>query len=292
MKKVVVFGGSGFLGSHVVDKLVHKGYEVIVCDQEKSNYLDQNQDFRKCNILNLKEVRDAVKGSDIVYNFAALADLNEAINKPIETININILGNVNILEACREFSVERFVYASTVYVYGREGGFYRCSKKAAEDYVKEYLNSFNLNYTILQYGSLYGPRSNLSNGLYRILDSAIKTGYLKYDGDPNATRSYIHVEDAAESSVNILTKEYINESVILSGLEPMKVVDMLKTIAEIMNLSEERIEFSEQPQTGHYVMTPYSYQNDIGKKYIPSKHIDLGQGLLQLINIIDKLDHE
>jgi UDP-glucose 4-epimerase len=288
MKKVLVFGGSGFLGSHVVDKLVHKGYEVIVCDREKSNYLDQNQDFRKCNILNLKEVRDAVKGSDIVYNFAALADLNEAINKPIETININILGNANILEACREFSVERFVYASTVYVYGREGGFYRCSKKAAEDYVKEYLNSFNLNYTILQYGSLYGPRSNLSNGLYRILDSAIKTGYLKYDGDPNATRSYIHVEDAAESSVNILTKEYINESVILSGLEPMKVIDMLKTIAEIMDLSEEKIEFSDQPQTGHYVMTPYSYQNDIGKKYIPSKHIDLGQGLLQLINLIDK----
>lgn len=288
MKKVLVFGGSGFLGSHVVDKLVHKGYEVIVCDQEKSNYLDQNQDFRKCNILNLKEVRDAVKGSDIVYNFAALADLNEAINKPIETININILGNANILEACREFSVERFVYASTVYVYGREGGFYRCSKKAAEDYVKEYLKSFNLNYTILQYGSLYGPRSNLSNGLYRILDSAIKTGYLKYDGDPNATRSYIHVEDAAESSVNILTKEYINESVIMSGLEPMKIIDMLKTIAEIMDLSEERIEFSDQQQTGHYVMTPYSYQNDIGKKYIPSKHIDLGQGLLQLINLIDK----
>ena len=288
MKKVLVFGGSGFLGSHVVDKLVHKGYEVIVCDQEKSNYLDQNQDFRKCNILNLKEVRDAVKGSDIVYNFAALADLNEAINKPIETININILGNANILEACREFSVERFVYASTVYVYGREGGFYRCSKKAAEDYVKEYLKSFNLNYTILQYGSLYGPRSNLSNGLYRILDSAIKTGYLKYDGDPNATRSYIHVEDAAESSVNILTKEYINESVIMSGLEPMKIIDMLKTIAEIMDLSEERIKFSDQQQTGHYVMTPYSYQNDIGKKYIPSKHIDLGQGLLQLINLIDK----
>ena len=288
MKKVVVFGGSGFLGSHVVDKLVSKGYRVLVCDKEKSNYLEDNQDFHKCNILNINEVRDAVKGSDIVYNFAALADLNKAVNKPVETININILGNANILEACREFSIERFVYASTVYVYGREGGFYRCSKKAAEDYVKEYLNSYKLNYTILQYGSLYGPRSDLSNGLYRIVDSALKSGYLKYDGDPDATRSYIHVEDAAESSVNILTKEYINQSVILSGLEPMKIIDMLKTIAEIMGLSEERIKFSDQPQTGHYIMTPYSYQNDIGKKYIPSQHIDLGQGLLQLINLIDK----
>ena len=288
MKKITVFGGSGFLGSHVVDSLISRGFEVNVCDQEKSNYLNDNQNFKKCNILNLDEVRNCVEGSDIVYNFAALADLNDAITKPLETININILGNANILEASKEFSIERFVYASSVYVYGKEGGFYRCSKKAAEDYVKEYFNSYNLNYTILQYGSLYGPRSDLSNGLHRIVDSAIKTGYLKYQGDPSATRSYIHVEDAAESSVDILSNEFINESVIISGLEPIKIIDMLKTLAEIMGLSKEKIEFLDKPQVGHYVMTPYSYKSDIGKKYIPSKHIDLGQGLLQLIHLIDK----
>jgi UDP-glucose 4-epimerase len=288
MKKITVFGGSGFLGSHVVDKLINEGFEVTICDREKSNHLEKNQNFKKCDILNLDEVKDAIKGSDVVYNFAALADLNEAINKPLETININILGNANILEACKEFSIKRFVYASTVYVYGKEGGFYRCSKKAAEDYVKEYSNSYNLDYTILQYGSLYGPRSDISNGLFRIVDSALKTGYLKYDGNPNATRSYIHVEDAAQSSVDILDKDFINESVILSGLEPIKIIDMLKTLAEIMGMPEEKIVFSDEPQTGHYVMTPYSYSSDIGKKYIPSKHIDLGQGLLQLIHMINK----
>lgn len=288
MKKITVFGGSGFLGSHVVDKLINEGFEVTICDQKKSNYLQKNQNFKKCDILNLDEVKDAVKGSDIVYNFAALADLNDAINKPLETININILGNANILEACKEFSIKRFVYASTVYVYGKEGGFYRCSKKAAEDYVKEYSNSYNLDYTILQYGSLYGPRSDISNGLFRIVDSALKTGYLKYDGNPNATRSYIHVEDAAQSSVDILDKDFINESVILSGLEPIKIIDMLKTLAEIMGMPEEKIVFSDKPQTGHYIMTPYSYSSNIGKKYIPSKHIDLGQGLLQLIHMINK----
>jgi UDP-glucose 4-epimerase len=288
MKKITVFGGSGFLGSHVVDKLINEGFEVTICDREKSNHLEKNQNFKKCDILNLDEVKDAVKGSDIVYNFAALADLNEAINKPLETININILGNANILEACKEFSIKRFIYASTVYVYGKEGGFYRCSKKAAEDYVKEYSNSYNLDYTILQYGSLYGPRSDISNGLFRIVDSALKTGFLKYDGNPNATRSYIHVEDAAQSSVDILDKDFINESVILSGLEPIKIIDMLKTLAEIMGMPEEKIVFSDEPQTGHYIMTPYSYSSDIGKKYIPSKHIDLGQGLLQLIHMINK----
>ena len=120
------------------------------------------------------------------------------------------------------------------------------------------------------------------------MDSALKTGYLKYDGNPNATRSYIHVEDAAQSSVDILDKDFINESVILSGLEPIKIIDMLKTLAEIMGMPEEKIVFSDKPQTGHYIMTPYSYSSNIGKKYIPSKHIDLGQGLLQLIHMINK----
>lgn len=287
MKKIIVFGGSGFLGSHVVDKLIAQGLNVTVCDKTESKYLNESINFQKCNILDLDEVKKAVKGSNIVYNFASLADLNDAISKPLETININILGNANILEACKEYSIDRFIYASTVYVYGREGGFYRCSKKAAEDYVKEYSNTFNLNYTILQYGSLYGPRSNNTNGLYRIVESAIKSGSLKYEGNPNTKRSYIHVEDAAESSVEILSEEYINESVILSGQEPMKVIDLLKTLAEIMGISEDKIEFIDKPQAGHYIMTPYSYSNDIGKKYIPPKHIDLGQGLLQLIHLID-----
>ena len=288
MKKVTVFGGSGFLGSHVADKLSKSGFEVTICDQKTSNYLNKNQKFKKCNILDLESVKSTLKGSDIVYNFAALADLNEAINKPIETININILGNANILEACREYSIERFIYASSVYVYGREGGFYRCSKKAAEDYVKEYSNSYNLDYTILQYGSLYGPRSDLSNGLYRIVESALKTGTLSYEGDPNATRSYIHVEDAAESSVDILKKDFINQSIILSGVESLKIIDMLKTLAEIIGLSDDKIKFLNKPQTGHYIMTPYSFSKDMGKKYIPTKHIDLGQGLLQLIHEINK----
>ena len=84
------------------------------------------------------------------------------------------------------------------------------------------------------------------------------------------------------------TKDYINQSIILTGQEPMKVIDMLKTLSEIMSLPEEKIKFSSQVQEGHYIMTPYSLSKDIGKKYIPSTHIDLGQGLLQLIHQINK----
>jgi UDP-glucose 4-epimerase len=192
------------------------------------------------------------------------------------------------MEACRIHKVRRFIYASTVYVHSREGGFYRCSKQASEAYVEEYQRVYGLNYTILRYGSLYGPRADSSNGLYRVVKSALDSGIIKYEGDVDAMREYIHVEDAACASVDALNNEFINESVVLTGQEPMRVIDMLKMLSEILGLPPEKVEFIEDKYAGHYVRTPYSYQPKLGRKYIPPMHVDLGQGLLQVINYINK----
>jgi UDP-glucose 4-epimerase len=97
-------------------------------------------------------------------------------------------------------------------------------------------------------------------------------------------REYIHVEDAARASIDALNIEFINESVVLTGQEPMRVIDMLKMLAEILGLSADSVEFIEDKYAGHYVRTPYAYQPKLGRKYIPPIHVDLGQGLLQLIN--------
>lgn len=190
------------------------------------------------------------------------------------------------MDACRVHGVKRFVYASTVYVNSREGGFYRCSKQASERYVEEYNRAYGLPYTILRYGSLYGPRADESNGLYRIVKSAVEEGVVRYEGHPEAMREYIHVEDAAKASVVALGEGFENESVVLTGQEPMRVMDLLKMLAEILGLSEEGVEFSDGEPAGHYVRTPYAYQPKLGRKYIPPMHVDLGQGLLQLIESI------
>lgn len=281
--KVVVFGGAGFLGSHVCDKLTQAGHQVVIFDRVASPWLSDGQEMIVGDLLDADSVHGAVRGADAVYNFAALADLNRALDQPLETARINVLGNVHVLEACRVNRVGRFVYASTVYVYSREGGFYRCSKQAAEHYVEEYQKAFGVDYTILRYGSLYGPRADASNGLFRIVRSALETGVVSYEGSPDAMREYIHVEDAALASVTALEEEFRNQSVVLTGQEPMRVLDLLKMLAEILGIPDA-IEFDEKKYSGHYVRTPYAYQPKLGRKYAPPLHVDLGQGLLQLID--------
>ncbi|EMY69504.1 NAD-dependent epimerase/dehydratase family protein [Leptospira vanthielii] len=283
--KVLVFGGSGFLGSHVADALTDAGHEVTIFDLVKSPWLRSNQKFVSGDLLDEKTVSEIVDGFDVVYNFAALADLNQALDKPVDTIRINVLGNTYILEACRKHNVKRFIYASTVYVFSREGGFYRCSKQASESYIEEYQKCFGLDFTILRYGSLYGPRSDDSNGLFRIVKSALETGRITYEGSADSLREYIHVEDAAKASVVAMGEEFKNQSVVLTGQEPMRVIELLKMLAEILG-RPDAVEFLEGDQVGHYVRTPYAYQPKLGRKYIPPMHVDLGQGLLQLIDEI------
>ena len=288
MKRICVVGGSGFLGSHVADQLSAAGHEVVIYDRTPSPWLQSGQIMQVGDLLELDSLQNGVKGCDAVYNFAALADLNDALDKPIETIKINVLGNIHVLEACRQQGVKRFLYASTVYVNSREGGFYRCSKQSAEHYVEEYQKVYGLDYTILRYGSLYGPRTSQSNGLYRIVKKALETGMLCYEGSPESLREYIHVIDAARASVVALNEDFRNESVVLTGQEPMRVLDLLEMLGEILGL-KNAVKFTEGDQSGHYVRTPYAYQPKLGRKYVPPMHVDLGQGLLELIGEVEKV---
>jgi len=283
MKIACVLGGSGFLGSHVADKLSEAGYQVRIFDQRPSPWIRPDQEMMLGNLLNQNEVNEAIQGAEVVYNFAALADLNAGLNNPLDTVRINVLGNAHVMEACRQNDVKRFIYASTVYVYSRDGGFYRCSKQASENYVEEYEKAYGLQYTILRYGSLYGPRADSSNGMYRIVKKAIEKGLLEYKGSPDSLREYIHVEDAALASVAALNDDFRNQSVVLTGQEPMRVLDMLEMLAEILGL-RDAVKFIPGEQPGHYVRTPYADQPKLGRKYVPPVHVDLGQGLIQLID--------
>src|SRR5918992_962896 len=109
--KALVIGGSGFLGSYVVDALMAENYDVFVFDVKSSNYLHDQRRMIVGDILNPEDVGKAVRGADIVYNFAAIADLDECIQRPVDAVRYNVLGNAIILDACIKADVKRFMFA-------------------------------------------------------------------------------------------------------------------------------------------------------------------------------------
>jgi UDP-glucose 4-epimerase len=103
-------------------------------------------------------------------------------------------------------------------------------------------------------------------------------------------REYIHVEDAARASVVALGEEFRNRHVILTGQEPMKVLDLLRMLSEILG-NPDGVKFIEANHSGHYIRTPYAYRPSAGLKYVPPLHVDLGQGLLQLVeSVVSKIE--
>lgn len=285
-KEVLVIGGSGFVGSHVADKLCDNNYNVTIYDLKKSEWINKKFKFIEGDIQNVNLISKAIKKKDIVYNFAAIADLIQSQKNIEETYRINFLSSIKILELCKINKVKRYVFASTLYVFSNQGGYYRSSKEAAESFLIEFAKINKISYTILRYGSLYGPRSDKYNNIYNILTYALKNNKIIYQGNPESLREYIHVEDAAKISVEILRPEYKNKSLILSGIENKKVSDLLNMIREILDLPKNSISFKNENYAGRYIYTPYSLKEDFAEKIVPRTHIDLGQGILNTIKYI------
>ncbi|MHA2052757.1 MAG: NAD-dependent epimerase/dehydratase family protein [Candidatus Hodarchaeales archaeon] len=285
--KFVIFGGSGFLGSHVSDALTNANHDVTIFDLVPSQYLNKKQRMVTGDILDSKAVHKVVERADVVYNFAGVADILEAKENPLKTVELNILGNTIILEACRKNDVKRLVFASSLYVYSQTGSFYRSSKQACELIIEDYNRAYGLPFTILRYGSLFGPRADERNWIYKILKQALTEGRITRFGDGEEIREYIHVEDAARCSVDILSDEFENQRVIITGNQQMKIKDLLIMIKEIFNNKIE-IEFLPSDSDMHYEITPYSFSPKIAQKITLNRYFDLGQGIMHVLEGIHK----
>jgi UDP-glucose 4-epimerase len=294
-KRALVTGGSGFLGNHLCDALSNEGYEVTIFDRTASPWLRENQKMVLGDILNPQQVKEAI-GDDIeyVYHLAGLANIGQSALNPKHTIETNIIGSTNIIEACAEARVERLVFASTLYVYSKQGSFYRVSKQAVESILEVYHEQFGLEYTILRYGSLYGPRAQEWNGLMQFILQAVKEGQILYPGTGEERREYIHVQDAAELSVRILAPEFANQCLTITGTQILSTKDVMHMIKEILG-REIKITFSsDDPEYDifHYSLTPYRYNPKRGRKIVSNKFVDLGQGILDMVEEVESANSE
>ncbi|WP_202614032.1 NAD-dependent epimerase/dehydratase family protein [Silvanigrella paludirubra] len=289
-KNVLVIGGAGFLGSHVADELTNKGYQVSIFDNKPSKFLQPSQSLIIGDILKKEELVKACENKDFVFNFAGLSDINEAIDEPEKAAQLNIIGNLNALEASKINGIKRFVFASSIYVYSESGSFYRATKQSAEKFTELYWERYSLPFTILRYGSLYGRRADKRNAIFRMIYQALKENSISYSGTGDEFREYIHAVDAAIMSVNILEDEkYSNKHLILTGTQSYKIRDIMKMISEMLP-GRISLDFNNCDSNAHYTMTPYSYSSKVGKKIMINEFVDLGQGILDCIQEISHLE--
>lgn len=289
--RVLVTGGSGFIGSHVVDALVQSSHDVIVFDKQRAANIPAknsgNLTFIEGNITDQSAVIEAARGCDVIYHFAAIADIGKAAIQPVKTFQINVMGTLNVLEAARANEVGRLIFASSIYVYSKQGAFYRTSKRTCEQLIEDYNSEFGINYTILRFGSLYGPRADETNAVYQMIKQALETNSITYKGTGNESREYIHVSDGAAAAIEMLEPEFENQIIHLTGHERMTTRDMMDMIAEILG-SNVSIKVNAGEMVGHYFQTPYSYTPKLGRKLIQNSYIDIGLGLLDLIEHHDQ----
>jgi len=288
MKKVLVFGGFGFLGYYLVKELLHRNYEVYVADISPNEELIDDVTYFECDILDKKRVNEVFNTNifEIIYNLAGFANLDSAIENPALTMQLNIIGNINIIEACLLHNISNFVYASSAYAVSDKGSFYGISKLASEKIIEEYHKKHNLPFVILRYGSVYSEKNYGNNYIYNLVKSAVLYGKIDHKGDGKEIREYIHAADAAKLSVDVIESNiYKNSQFILTGNEKMQRLELFSMINEILNNKIEVV-CNDFGYNNHYKFTPYSFESSVSKKLIANPHIDMGQGLLECIRAV------
>jgi UDP-glucose 4-epimerase len=292
MDKVLVIGGSGFMGSHTADELSKRGFDVTIFDLNQSPWLKKDQHMIEGDMLDIDEVSKALEGSKYLYHFGGIADIGEGKKRPFDTINQNVIGAAVAMEAAVNAGVERLIYASTMYVYSPYGSFYRASKQAAETVIEAYSDKYCIEHTLLRYGSLYGPRAQKWNGLKKYVDQIIRTGKLEYSGTGSERREYIHVMDAARLSVDVLDEKHKNQAITVTGNQVLTSSELIDMIFEIAGVKKNITIDGKDRSNDHYLMTPYRYSPKAAKKLVPDEFVDLGQGVFEIVeeiyNEIDK----
>ena len=288
MKNVLVFGGFGFLGYYLVKELLSKNYEVTVADIQENSELLAQVTYFYCDISIQEHVQKVFESKqfDFVYNLAGFANLDRAIKDPLKTVQLNVVGNIFIIDECLKNKISKFVYASSAYAVSNKGSFYGISKLASEKIIEEYHDKHGLQFVVLRYGSVYSQRDYDNNYIYNLVKEAIDTNQINHKGDGKEIREYIHAADAAKLSVDVIESDAFNNiHVILTGTERMQRKELFQMINEILNNKVE-IKFKNVGYSNHYKYTPYSFDPSVSKKLVANPHIDMGQGLLECVRSI------
>jgi len=253
--KVLVTGGSGFIGSHVVDQLLLEGCQVRIFDMvyPKWHQVDDNVEFYQGSLLDSESVRMA-SDVDSIIHLGAIANVNDVVADPILAESINVRGTANVLEAARKSSsVGKVVYISTIWVYSDSkplkddsslnedspisapSHLYTSTKLVGEYYCRAYQEHYGLDYSIVRYGIPYGPRARTGTVISIFVDKALGGEDISITGDGSQYRKFVYVEDLSRGTVLALKSQHTNEIFNLEGDEKISIRQLAELVQSKLN---------------------------------------------------------
>ena len=248
--RVGLTGGSGFIGSHVIDHLIAAGHQVVVLDSAGVSHRS-DVEIRPVDIVDLSAVTEALEGCHTAFHLAAISNVTHAYDNPTKCVEVNILGTANVLEAARLNNVDRVIFASTVWVNAAAAGegaiteeapinisetghIYTSSKIAGEMLVHNYKQLYDQSFVILRYGIPYGPRMREELVIPIFVRRALEGQALTIQGDGAQYRNYVYIDDLASAHVHALKPEAENQVYNLEGPRKITIRDIAETVRSVL----------------------------------------------------------
>jgi UDP-glucose 4-epimerase len=286
MAKMLVTGGAGFIGSHVVELFLEKGFEVVILDDLSTGRVSNINPQAKFYQMDIRDpkVREVfiTERPDYISHHAAQMDVRRSVAQPLFDADVNILGSINLIECAKEFGVKHFVYISTGgAVYGEPERLpcdelhsinpicqYGASKHTVEHYLYMYNVNYGLNYTVLRYPNVFGPRQDPHGeaGVVAIfIGKMLANELVTINGDGEQTRDFVYVGDCAYANYLAVSVEHQSGIYNLGWGRPTSVNDIFNALAKIT-------EFPRQAQQGpakvgetrHIYLDATRAKNDLG----------------------------
>jgi len=259
--KVIITGGAGFIGSHVVDVLLEQGHDVVIYDLEMPRY-GQPCKFVRGDIRDIDRTVQVMEQGDIVYNLAAEANVNRFYDSPLYSNDITANGTLAILEAARRTKAARVILASTEWVYGslpEAGGdpvtedtpcadnpdhLYTSSKIASEMFCRNYHALYGVHYTVMRYGIPFGERARPETVTPIFIQRILRNEPITIHGDGSQSRQFIYVKDLARGNAACIQPAAENQVFNINGKTRISVLQIVRTLETILR-KKATLEFSE-----------------------------------------------